>query len=108
MSKWFFTLHKCIMQKQKTRKQSKKIRGGGCGSSKIPCKQNEDINKSQRGNRSNLPKFYTSSKNYKSVMKNIEDQKKENENENKPFDPSFPTNSTNSLSQRKTIRRRKK
>jgi hypothetical protein len=94
------------MQKQKTRKQSKKIRGGGCGSSKMPCKPKEDINKSQRGNKSNLPKFYTSTNNHTSVMQNIKEN--ENKNENKHIDPSFPTNSTNSLSHRKTIRNHKR
>lgn len=96
------------MKKQKTRRLHK-IRGGGCGSSKMPCKS-EDLNQSRRGPNSKTPKFYTSTNNYATIMEMIKEKEKSKNREKshkvKPtYDTSFPVNSFNSIGNRKTIRR---
>jgi hypothetical protein len=87
------------MKKQRTRKRSKKIRGGGCGTSKSQCKQPtveevlaNDLRQSSRGNSNRkLPKFYSTNEPPKTTIL--------------PNDSSFPVNSPNSISRKKTIKR---
>lgn len=108
------------MKKQKTRRLRRSLKGGGCGSSKMPCKSEstpkEDLNQSRRGPNSKIPKFYTSTNNYATIMEMIKEKEKTKNREKsievkpyevkvKPYDTSFPVNSINSIGNRKTIRR---